>query len=63
MAELELRFGNKLHSTLHRGDGGVFEVLVDGELVFSKRATGVFPKKGQIAAIVGKKLDAKKLDR
>ena len=32
MVELEGKFGNKLHCTLHRGDGGAFEVFVDGEL-------------------------------
>ena len=56
MVELEGKFGNKLHSTLHAGDRGVFEVLVDGELVFSKLATGRFPAKGEVAALVKARL-------
>lgn len=59
MVELETRFGNKLHCATHRGDGGAFEVLIDGEQVFSKLATGRFPAKGQIAAIVGERLKRK----
>ncbi len=30
--------------TLTRGSGGVFEVTVDGNLVFSKKAEGRFPE-------------------
>lgn len=52
MVELEGRFGNKLHCKLHRGDSGAFEVLVDGELVFSKLATGRFPARGEIVKAV-----------
>ncbi len=55
MVELEGKFGNKLHCTLHRGDSGAFEVLVDGELVFSKLATGRFPARGEIAKVVERK--------
>lgn len=59
MVELEGTFGNKLHCTLHGGDRGVFEVLVDGELVYSKLATGRFPKKGEVAALVKARLGKK----
>lgn len=55
MVELEGKFGNKLHCALHRGAGGAFEVLVDGELVFSKLATGRFPARGEIVAAVERK--------
>jgi selT/selW/selH-like putative selenoprotein len=30
--------------------GGVFEVVVDGELVFSKQATGHFPNEERLLA-------------
>lgn len=50
MVELEGHFGNKLSCKLHRGDRGAFEVLADGELVFSKLATGRFPERGEIVA-------------
>lgn len=55
MVELEGKFGNKLHCTLHRGDGGAFEVFVDGEQVFSKLATGRFPARGEIVKAVERK--------
>lgn len=59
MVELEGTFGNKLHCELHRGDGGAFEIHVDGELIFSKLATGRFPAKGEIVGIVNGKLGRK----
>jgi selenoprotein W-related protein len=40
---------------LVKGTGGVFEVTVDGELVFSKKKTGRFPDPGEITG----KLQAK----
>jgi len=33
-----------------RGNGGVFEVTVEGKLLFSKRTTGRFPEEGEVAA-------------
>ena len=35
---------------LIKGSGGVFEVKVDDELVFSKAALGRFPEPGEVAA-------------
>jgi selT/selW/selH-like putative selenoprotein len=37
---------------LIKGTNGVFEVIVDGDLVFSKRSTGRFPDDGEVAASV-----------
>jgi selenoprotein W-related protein len=34
--------------SLIKGSGGVFEVTVDGELVYSKKATGRFPEHDEI---------------
>jgi selenoprotein W-related protein len=31
-----------------RSSGGVFEVVADGELLHSKKATGVFPEEDEI---------------
>jgi len=59
VVELETTFGNKLNCTLHRGDGGAFEVQIDGELIFSKMATGRFPAKGEIVKVVKGKLGRK----
>ena len=32
------------------GSGGVFEVTVDGALVYSKKETGRFPDKGEVVS-------------
>ena len=36
--------------TLIPGHGGVFDVVADGVLVFSKKATHRFPERGEIVA-------------
>ncbi|MCD6186584.1 MAG: Rdx family protein [Desulfuromusa sp.] len=33
--------------------GGVFEVIVDGKLIYSKKATGVFPDELTIMGMLG----------
>jgi len=38
---------------LIRGDGGVFDVVVDGELIFSKHDEGRFPEEDEILAALG----------
>ncbi len=35
-------------SELVKGGGGVFDVFVDGELIFSKKSEGRFPDHGEI---------------
>lgn len=40
------------------GKGGVFEVTVNGELVFSKKGLGRHAEPGEIRAVILKKLDA-----
>jgi selenoprotein W-related protein len=47
-----------LESRLIKGRGGVFEVKLDGELLFSKRLTGRFPEPGEIAGALAGRLDA-----
>lgn len=41
---------------LQSGSGGVFEVSLDGELVFSKKAARRFPKPDEVAGLFEKKL-------
>ena len=41
---------------LQSGSGGRFEVTLDGELMFSKKAAGRFPKPGEVAGLFEKKL-------
>jgi selenoprotein W-related protein len=39
-------------SELIAGRGGVFEVVVDGKKVFSKKALGRFPQDGEVLALI-----------
>jgi selenoprotein W-related protein len=36
-----------------KGSGGVFDVVVDGTLVYSKKETGRFPEAGEVSSILG----------
>jgi selenoprotein W-related protein len=38
---------------LNRSGGGVFEITVDGQLLYSKKATGRFPTDAEIMATIG----------
>jgi len=38
---------------LIRGSGGVFDVTVDGKLVFSKHTVGRFPDPGEVVNLIG----------
>jgi selT/selW/selH-like putative selenoprotein len=42
-------------SKLIEGSGGVFDVFVDGKLVFSKKAVGRFPEPGEVVGMLQKK--------
>jgi selT/selW/selH-like putative selenoprotein len=41
---------------LQSGSNGRFEISLDGELLFSKKQLGRFPKPGEIAGLFEKKL-------
>jgi selenoprotein W-related protein len=41
---------------LQSGSSGRFEISLDGELVFSKKASGRFPARGEIAGLFQEKL-------
>jgi selenoprotein W-related protein len=45
--------------TLVPSTGGVFELSLDGDLVYSKKATGKFPDEAWAAETVRKKLSGK----
>jgi selenoprotein W-related protein len=47
---LEHEFGATVGLT--EGKDGVFEVTVDGDLVFSKRALGRFPDDGEVVETI-----------
>jgi selenoprotein W-related protein len=54
--ELETRLG--LRAELIKGSGGVFDVTVDGELIFSKKKTGRFPAPGEIERAIAARQQA-----
>jgi len=48
----ELRSALDTKSELVASGGGVFEISVDGKLVFSKRRTGRFPEDGEVLELI-----------
>jgi len=42
----------KVDSDLVAGHGGVFEITVDGDVVFSKRSLGRFPAEGEVLGLI-----------
>jgi len=46
VAEIEKELGHRCE--LIKGDGGVFDVVADGELVFSKHESDRFPEPGEV---------------
>jgi len=36
------------------GGGGVFEIVVDGRLIYSKKATGEFPDEARLLEEIGR---------
>jgi len=49
-ASLKREFG--VDAELIRGTGGVFDVRVDGQLVFSKHDLGRFPEDGEVETAI-----------
>jgi len=48
--ELSREFG--IDAELIKGDNGVFEVRVDGDLVFDKADTDCFPEPGEVSDLL-----------
>ncbi|MBK8221917.1 MAG: Rdx family protein [Candidatus Obscuribacter sp.] len=53
-AELQRLTG--VTAKLHQSYGGVFEIEVDGDLVFSKSRTGRFPMEGEVTSLLQAKV-------
>lgn len=51
MAELQKAFPG-IDTKLVPGSGGIFDVMVDGKLVFSKRAVGRHAKPGEVVDLI-----------
>ena len=52
-AELKQNFPNMEISLISSG-GGVFEIVLDGKLIFSKKAINRFPEEGEVVRIINK---------
>ncbi len=48
-----------MEAELIRSSGGVFEVVADGALVYSKKATGEFPDEEKLVAALSRRRGAK----
>jgi len=44
----ELKQHLDVDATLIPGSGGIFEVKVDGKVIFSKKQVGRFPEEGEV---------------
>jgi selenoprotein W-related protein len=57
--DVSTKFGNDVEIELIPSSGGVFEVSLDGQLLFSKQKTGRFPEQKEVdemmATIASKK--------
>ena len=53
-AELKQSFAD-MDIILISSGGGVFEVKIDGNLIFSKKALDRFPEKGEIVRIINQR--------
>ena len=51
-AELKKELGQEIQVELIAGSNGVFEIAVDGQLVFSKKKLGRFPEDGEIVKLL-----------
>ena len=51
-ADIKKKFG--IEPELIAGSGGVFDVKVDGNLIFSKKAAGRFPESAEILAAMSR---------
>jgi selenoprotein W-related protein len=48
----ELRDALGVEAELIEGSGGIFDVAVDGQLVYSKHTTGRFPEAGEVTRLL-----------
>jgi selenoprotein W-related protein len=57
--DVSTKFGNDIEIELIPSSGGVFEISLDGQLLFSKQKTGRFPEQKEVdemmATIASKK--------
>ena len=51
-AVLQEEFGNQVDTSFTASSGGVFDVIADGQVVFSKHAVGRFPSDDEVVDAV-----------
>ena len=51
--ELKEKFGAGTDVELIAGSNGIFEIKVDGKVIFSKARSGRFPDDGEVAGLIG----------
>jgi len=56
VAELKQAYGDKMQTSLVQGDNGIFDVKLDGKLIYSKQTTGRFPGYREIPNLIDEKL-------
>lgn len=55
-AELQRKFG--IQAEMVRGRGGVFDVTMDNEIIYSKKQSGRFPMPGEVEEKVSERVGA-----
>lgn len=55
----ELRVGLGIDATLVKGSGGVFDVVADGVVVFSKHRVGRFPDPGEVRLLLERHMESR----
>jgi selT/selW/selH-like putative selenoprotein len=53
-ADIKKQFG--IEPTLTKGSNGIFDVKIDGEMLFSKYAVGRFPEHTEVLEPLGERL-------
>jgi hypothetical protein len=56
VAAIEKVHGRSVQTEMKRGDGGIFDVAIDGEFVFRKWDEGRFPQNDEILAEISARL-------
>ncbi len=52
---MKQHYGKETEVTLIAGSGGVYEIIGDGALIFSKKKAGRFPEEGEIVGLINQR--------
>lgn len=55
-AEIQRKFG--IQAEMVRGRGGIFDVTLDNEIIYSKKQTGRFPMPGEVEERLSERVSA-----